>query len=78
MTKAPHHKAEHERVGKTEGAKKPPPQDEVCELVRDFDFPGYRIVIRCEGHPDVVLLELGDVPTVPVIHSLGSSNARIT
>jgi phosphoketolase len=49
-----------------------------CTVARDTAAPGYRIVIQCDGVPDVVLIELGDVPTVPVIHATGATNARVT
>ena len=56
---------------------KEPPKEKPCELVRDLTTPTVRIVIKCEGEPDIVLLDLGAPPDQPVIHATGSSNASL-
>jgi len=67
-------------------AKKPAKHDEVpeplaekvCKVVLDGNIPPYRIVIRCPGGPDIVLLQIGEVaPGVAILHSDGSSNIRL-
>jgi len=53
------------------------PKEKTCEQVRDLTVPRVRIVIKCEGEPDIVLLDLGAHPEQPVIHATGSSNASL-
>jgi hypothetical protein len=56
----------------------PPPPEKVCKVVLEGEPPPYRIIIRCPGAPDVVLLELGDVmPGVPILQAEGASNIRV-
>jgi len=55
-----------------------PSDEKVCKVVLDGEAPPYRIVVRCPGGPDIVLLEIGEVvPGIPILHSHGSSNIRV-
>jgi len=54
-----------------------PVTEKLCQVVRDTTATGVRIVIKCEGELDIVLLDLGAHPEQPVIHATGSSNASL-
>jgi len=55
----------------------PKPKDKVCQVVLDSSSPRYRVLLRCPGHPDVCLLDLGGPAVEAVIHAEGSSGASV-
>jgi hypothetical protein len=42
-----------------------------CLLVRDLSVPGYRVVIKCDGEPDVILIDAFERPEQPIIVTAG-------
>ena len=71
------HKTEHKEEPAPAPAAKPDDEKE-CQVIRDLSAAGARILIRCEGVPDIVLLEIGEIaPGVPILHAEGSSNIRV-